>query len=279
MNNTQSNSDDWFEDSAHCYQLLHIEDNMADQILVQEVLEQRNEMHYDLTQIANITQAKQLLAQPSCPQFDIILLDLNLPDSQGLNSLTNVLKLYPGTPIIVLTGYENNALGLKAISMGADDYLSKSQVTHANLLVKTIQYAIARSHHPAQSHSEQPQKSASDNNYYLSKDTDDDKPLRNTAPDLFAELCKIQQELIVLYADSEKTSEDNELIENLIKTIIRQLGDVHADPSDLIDLNKTALATRCLDESPIRAVQLKENNRELLLNMLTQLSLWYSQET
>lgn len=279
MNHTKSNSDNWFEDSAHRYQLLHIEDSMADQILVREVLEQVSKTHYNLTQLASIAQAKQLAAQSESPHIDIILLDLNLPDSQGLESLQQTLKLYPQAPIIVLTGYESSDLGLKAISMGAEDYLSKSQVTNADLLIKTIQYAIARAHRLEQSHRESSHQSVPEKNYYLSEDTDADKPLRNTDPDLFGELCKIQQELILVYTDSEKNSEPNKQIEELINTIIRQLGDIQADPSDLIDLNKTALANRCIDESPTRATELKENNRELLLNMLTQLSLWYSQET
>ncbi|MFM2478975.1 response regulator [Celerinatantimonas sp. MCCC 1A17872] len=279
MNDNASNCDDWFEHSTHRYQLLHIEDSMADQMLVREVLEQANETYYHLTQVPSMAKAEQLAKEPSHPHFDIVLLDLNLPDSQGLDSLQQTLKLYPSTPIIVLTGFERDTLGLQAISMGAEDYISKSQVTNADLLIKTIQYAIARANRPVVSGQETEQQTESHNNYYLSDDSEDDRPLRNTDPDLFMSLCKNQQELITVYTDSTNSSDKRKQIEQLIKTIIHKLGDAKAEPSDLIDVNKTALGNRCRDESPTRAAQLKENNRELLLNMLTQLSLWYSQET
>ena len=72
-----------------------------------------------------------------------VLLDLNLPDSQGLETLTRVDSEFPEIPIIVLTGQEDEAMAVEAVKRGAQDYLIKG-VVDRNQLVRSIRYAIER---------------------------------------------------------------------------------------------------------------------------------------
>ena len=74
---------------------------------------------------------------------DAVLLDLNLPDSQGLETLQRVLTCAPSLPVIVMTGHADEELGIRAMQTGAQDYLVKGQVD-GNLLARSIQYAIQR---------------------------------------------------------------------------------------------------------------------------------------
>ncbi|HXF93673.1 MAG TPA: PAS domain S-box protein, partial [Nitrospiraceae bacterium] len=74
---------------------------------------------------------------------DVVLLDLSLPDSQGLETLTRVHAAANGVPIVVLTSLEDEALGLQLIRAGAQDYLVKGQVT-GPLLRRALRYAVER---------------------------------------------------------------------------------------------------------------------------------------
>lgn len=74
---------------------------------------------------------------------DVILLDLSLPDSSGEESVTVMVEMFPKTPIIVFSGYSDMALSLRAINLGAQDYIIKGEFDE-NILAKTIQYSIER---------------------------------------------------------------------------------------------------------------------------------------
>lgn len=76
-------------------------------------------------------------------QFDIVLLDLGLPDSQGIQTALTLRKRFPGIPIIVLTGLDDEGMAINALKMDIQDYLIKGQINGA-LLVRSIRYAIER---------------------------------------------------------------------------------------------------------------------------------------
>lgn len=75
--------------------------------------------------------------------FDVMLLDLNLPDSMGLDTIVRMNKRYPGTVIIVITVVDEEVLGLKAVASGAGEYLVKGRYD-IDLLARSIYYAIER---------------------------------------------------------------------------------------------------------------------------------------
>jgi signal transduction histidine kinase len=77
-------------------------------------------------------------------EFDVLLLDLTLPDSVGLDTVVSVKRKAGLTPIVVLTGFSNESLGLEAIAQGAQDYLVKDDVNNT-LLARAVRFAIERS--------------------------------------------------------------------------------------------------------------------------------------
>lgn len=120
--------------------ILIVEDNPGDYFLVGEYLKEGPWLS-SLLHASNLAEATRLAEQEL---FDIILLDLTLPDSSGLDSLKTMLPLQPNTPIIVLTGLEHEQYGVDSLKMGVQDYLVKDQI-NGPLLVKSIRYSIERS--------------------------------------------------------------------------------------------------------------------------------------
>jgi two-component system, cell cycle sensor histidine kinase and response regulator CckA len=88
----------------------------------------------------NLREAGRLLEQES---FDVVLLDLGLPDSSGLGTLEHMQRAAAGIPIVVLTAQESDALAIAAVQSGAEDYLIKSS-TDAHLLSRALRYACER---------------------------------------------------------------------------------------------------------------------------------------
>ena len=73
--------------------------------------------------------------------FDMVLLDLGLPDSRGVDSVTEIQACTPHVPIIVLSGLDDEATATSAVQKGVQDYLIKGQVD-STLLVRSIRYAL-----------------------------------------------------------------------------------------------------------------------------------------
>jgi two-component system, cell cycle sensor histidine kinase and response regulator CckA len=120
--------------------VLLVEDNAGDARLLQEFLSEVASAHFELIQADCLDEAIACLAKN---RFDIVLLDLSLPDSQGLDTFLALHRRAPGLPIIVLTGLDDETLAMRAMHEGAQDYLIKGQVD-GNLLGRSIRYAIER---------------------------------------------------------------------------------------------------------------------------------------
>jgi signal transduction histidine kinase len=120
--------------------ILLVEDNPADARLLRESLAESRAAPFELTHVERLDAA---LARLDAERFDVVLLDLSLPDSAGLDTLSRAHARFPGVPIVVLTGQADKELALEAIRQGAQDYLVKGQVD-GNLLVRAIRYAIER---------------------------------------------------------------------------------------------------------------------------------------
>lgn len=120
--------------------VLLIEDNPPDAYLVIELLEQSNLINFE---VKWSTKLRDGLNELKSQTFDVILLDLSLPDSFGIETLLNTLEKTQNIPIIVLTGEDNDKLGIKFVKKGAQDFLIKGQVNNIRL-IHSIQYAIER---------------------------------------------------------------------------------------------------------------------------------------
>jgi len=94
-------------------------------------------------QITHVKRLMEALHQLATERFDAVLLDLSLPDSQGLDTFTTLRAQTLAMPVVVLTGLDDKVLAVEAVKEGAQDYLVKDQVD-GHLLVRAIHYAIER---------------------------------------------------------------------------------------------------------------------------------------
>ena len=122
--------------------VLLVEDNPADARYLQEEIADVGAGRVKLTHVSRLEEALERLHKED---FDVVLLDLTLPDERGLDTLTRAQAEAPGVPIVVLTGMDDEALAIKAVREGAQDYLVKGQ-TDGNLLVRSMRYARERKH-------------------------------------------------------------------------------------------------------------------------------------
>jgi serine phosphatase RsbU (regulator of sigma subunit) len=118
-------------------QVLLVEDDDGDALLVEELLSEVG-APVVVQRARSLSQAKPLVPGAAC-----VLLDLGLPDSQGLNGLRQLLELEPDAAVVVLTGDANEYLGEQAVRAGAQDYLVKGEVAGPTLH-RVIRYAMER---------------------------------------------------------------------------------------------------------------------------------------
>jgi PAS domain S-box-containing protein len=122
--------------------ILLIEDNPGDARLIRELLTATGSASFVLEDADRLSAGQARLAQGG---IDVILLDLSLPDSQGLNGLAKICAQSPKVPVVVLSGLSDEAVALNAVQEGAQDYLVKGKVD-SDILVRSLRYAIERQH-------------------------------------------------------------------------------------------------------------------------------------
>jgi PAS domain S-box-containing protein/putative nucleotidyltransferase with HDIG domain len=121
-------------------QILMVEDSETDALLLEETLSQDGLNSFEFTLSERLKTGLELLHQQ---KFDLILLDLGLPDSQGLESFEKVHNEFPDIPVVVLSGLTDEKLALEAVQAGAQDYLVKGP-TSWEIAPRAIRYAIER---------------------------------------------------------------------------------------------------------------------------------------
>ena len=120
--------------------ILTIEDNPADLFLVEHMLRSSYLEINQLYSTDTVLQAKEMLL---AGDISLVLLDLSLPDSFGINSFNSLKPFVQKIPVIILTGLADTSVALEAIKQGAQDYLVKGELTES-LLAKSIQYSLER---------------------------------------------------------------------------------------------------------------------------------------
>jgi len=122
--------------------VLLIENNPDDTFFIQEMLSGADEemTSFELTSFGRLSTGLDRLSEGG---IDIILLDLSLPDSHGIDTFKSVYEVAAKIPIVVLSGLDDKKLAMKAVQIGAQDYLVKGRVD-GNSLVRAIHYAIVR---------------------------------------------------------------------------------------------------------------------------------------
>ncbi len=120
--------------------ILLVEDEAGDALLVKTALRQTQEINFEVTWVESLAIAKQILSHS---HFDLVLLDLSLPDSEGLETIEIMRKLAANIPIVVLTGRCDTNFSLLALKAGATDYMVKGDFGFDGL-ARVIRYALLR---------------------------------------------------------------------------------------------------------------------------------------
>ncbi len=120
--------------------ILIVEDNEIDHKVLEAMLSEAPPLISRLKTVSSLASAIKSL---SSDQFDVVVLDLNLPDSRGQDTLKQLNKMYPDVAIVVNTGAYEDELGVKTLGFGAQDFLVKGKYS-TYILNKTLRYAIER---------------------------------------------------------------------------------------------------------------------------------------
>ena len=121
--------------------ILVIDDDAGDVSLLRNLLDYRWDGRFRLIHIEDLATAVTVAGRE---RVDVILLDLSLPDSHGLETFLKLYARCPHVPIVVLSSFDDEQLAMKAVHAGAQDYLVKGQIGE-QLLVRSVRYAIERS--------------------------------------------------------------------------------------------------------------------------------------
>ena len=120
--------------------VLLVEDNVGDARLLRELLKEPKGSPFELVHVGRLSEAlSSLRVEP----FGVILLDLSLPDAQGLDTICRLRSHAANVPIVIMTGLDDEEFAVTAVEQGAQDYLIKGQVD-GHLLARALRYAIQR---------------------------------------------------------------------------------------------------------------------------------------
>jgi len=120
--------------------ILIVEDDLGDRKFLHQLISKSALSVSDVKFAGRLDEALEFLGKE---EYDVVFLDLGLPDSQGIDSCSEVNKKAPGVPIIVLSGLDDEDIAVEVVKKGAQDYLVKGHVD-TNLLTRTVRYAIER---------------------------------------------------------------------------------------------------------------------------------------
>lgn len=120
--------------------VLLVEDNPGDRRLIELTLTEVSRPRFRVRSADRLSDA---LAALEKGRTDVVLLDLSLPDSTGLDTFHSFRERAPNLPIVVMSGLEDNEVALAAVAAGAQDYLPKS-IVEGQQLVRSLQYAMQR---------------------------------------------------------------------------------------------------------------------------------------
>ena len=226
--------------------ILLIEDVLAEATLVEEMLVDDETASFEVIHASRLSSGLERLA---VDDIDVILLDLYLPDSQGLETCAQMMDQAPALPIIVLSNLDDRALAVEAVRQGAQDYLVKDRLS-SDLLTRAIKYAIERKQ--IEEALRRRTKELTNRNKELDAFAD------TVAHDLKNPLSLALGFAELLHADHEKMSDEE--IGDLTKKIVRFGNKVDAILDELLLLARAREAevkTRSLDMGSIVAEALE----------------------
>ncbi|MEQ8962888.1 MAG: response regulator [Coleofasciculus sp. C2-GNP5-27] len=211
--------------------------------------------------------------------IDVVLLDLMLPDSRGMNTLQTMQQTASDIPIIVQSVLEDERVAVKALEMGAYGYLPKAKLD-TSLLVYAIRAALERQYQLAQLEQHQQQQELEELEKLISGEMNSTpksssvKPLLQRMPDVFEELMQRYGDLMEWALEERAYKVEHQLSMHLTN-FAEQLGLLQASPRDLIELHTTTLKQKSQAVNRRKAQAYTTEGRFLLLELMGNLTAYY----
>jgi DNA-binding NarL/FixJ family response regulator len=262
--------------------ILLVEDNAPDARLVREMVKAAASVSIAVNVCECLGDA--YVAVPG-GEYDLILLDLNLPDGHGIETFLKLHGRCSDVPFIVLTGLNDEDVAMQAIKRGAQDYLVKDQLND-QVLIKAIRYAIERFKLLSELETimlVQRQKHefrlldglSSQTRSYTSAEVLGLNSLEKAASNIFNTLVKRYCGLLDRALDQRILKTDFNISKELLH-MGNFLGSLRANPKDVIEIHSRALKTKLNQAKPKKAQAFMEEARLLVLELMGYLASYYN---
>ena len=277
--------------------VLLIEDNPGDARLIQEMLGDSAGFRFDIQCADCLSTGLKYLAEgrrepgetvpdsnssnPPNPNpqsaFDMVLLDLSLPDSKGLDTVVKMHDEEPRLPIIVLTGIDDESLGIMAVQQGAQDYLVKGQI-NSQLLGRAIRYAVERNHlidrlERARQREREERELRSFAQISRAPHTAvtarlfGEAPLHEALPDVFNDLLRKYGDLMDMALEQRAYKVEHNMSENLC-SMAEEMGFLKAGPRDVVEMHTAAMKRKTSRATSQKAQAYMEEGRLMVLELM-----------
>ncbi|WP_193771229.1 response regulator [Candidatus Magnetaquicoccus inordinatus] len=266
--------------SAIHYPVLLIEDDPAFAHLLQEWLHESQhnssasaalpQLH--LTQVTTLQEA---VNQISAQSFAAVVVDLNLPDSQGMDTYIRLQKTASFLPIVVLSGLEDESLALQTMRLGAQDYLIKAQIT-GPLLQRAVRYAVERFSLRQELLDVQESERRAQERIFLDRIVKRSNvssallgvpPIKQSLPDLFSKFSDRFADTLE-QAIEQRTHKVNYDLSAVLADIARELSFLKCGPRDVVEIYLEALNRLSGKHNPAREQAYSEEGRLLTLQLM-----------
>ena len=254
-------------DTSAALAVLLVEDNPADADLVRELLGVSLRTRYDVVVTSTFAAALEVVA---ARRFDVVLIDLRLPDQTGVDSVTKLRPLVGATPIVVLTGLDDEALAMACIDAGAQDYLVKGDLRPL-ALQRAVAYAMGRVRQVASREdsdliAKYARLSTEAYRGSVTASLSGQAAIAERQPAVFRHIVEEYVQLLPRYFDH--VVRHREKPRDAMVRLATRLGDYDAGPRDLVDAHMAALGRIAGDESGPRARALTHEGRLAVLEMM-----------
>ena len=263
-----------------CVTLLLVDDDLEDRDLILSDLKPAAGK-YQAVCAGLLQEAMELVASRS---FDVIMLDLGLPDSQGLETFIRLHEKAPEVPFVVITGREDDTIAMQALKTGAQDYLVKGQIG-GEVLRRSIRYSIERQRLLVRHEREQ---------FLRELEREEHAMERLVAPPSTSVTCclyggsplkEVVREVFDQLVDLYARLLDKALEQRILKTqgspgvelrkMAEQMGSMFAGPRDVLDVHLEALKRRCRAQPPPKVKAFTEEGRFLMIEWMGYLASFY----
>ncbi|MEM5786478.1 MAG: response regulator [Syntrophobacteraceae bacterium] len=216
--------------------------------------------------------------------FDLIMLDLGLPDSSGLNTFINFHAKAPEIPFVVITGRDDDQTAMQALKAGAQDYLVKGRITK-ELLSRSIRYSIERHRLLLKLETERIRgdREREQNALELIAAPAETSvtscmygraPLRERAPGIFHEM--VDRYTLLLDSAMERRVLKNQVPPgNELRRLAEEMGQLCAGPKEVLEVHLEALRKRCEAQTPPKVKAMTEEGRFMMIELMGYLLSFY----